>query len=322
MSSKPKVLFDHTQASVTQPTKKPSVLFGTAQALLPKSTAPKILTGGVLRQRLPCSIDDLQKLNPSAEADTLAAALRIIHSINLDDPHFEDIVRFGEDLQIEHGQMTETALNIANNEHVTQVQTVLNQLFGIIKHLDPEQVFANKQPSTVRKLTNLIVPKATPRQVFDVYYPQLMACIEQVKQREQTLIELDTTLSKLKSRHTKLLHQMVCYIIAANFTVQYIRQNQLNRTEHYNAQANALEHRANSLLETQTALHMSQTTHDVLTEHLHALNTTISTVLHQDLPVFYTAYTAALMAKPNQNSRMSLRRIYLKLIEHLNGEKI
>ena len=309
---------------ITQPTKKPSVLFGTAQELLPKSTTPKVLADGVLRQRIPCRIDDLQAQNPSTKIDILTSALRIIHSVNLDDPHFEDIVRFGEDLQVEHGQMSGTELNIANNEQIAHGQETLNRVLKIIKQLDPEKVFDHEQPSTLKKLAGLIAPKASPSKVFGEYYPQLLTCVEQLKQHEHTLMTASTALSTIKPRYTQLMNETMGYIIAADFMANYIRRNPMGKApqEHYNAQANALEHRATSLLNTQTTLTIGHHTHDVLAEHLNMLKVTINNVLHEDLPLFYTAYTTALTAKqPNTSAFASLRRIYLKLIEHLNGEK-
>ena len=84
----PKVLFgdqgeDQPRSPASPPV--PVALFGTPKAMLPKSTAPKVIVGGVPRERMKCGTDELSALDPKASARVLANALRLINTLKLDD---------------------------------------------------------------------------------------------------------------------------------------------------------------------------------------------------------------------------------------------
>ncbi|TDR27745.1 hypothetical protein [Hydromonas duriensis] len=306
--------------------KRPKIPFGEPSIIPAKSKAPKILAGGIQRQRISCDISDLKKIDPTAHIAKLLNALQLINSINLDDPYFEDIVYFGAALQKEHGVITETELAVANQSTLSKTQDILTSILKTLTQLNPEQVFLDKKESIVKNLSKLIFLKPSARQVFDKYYPILLEQLECLKTSMALLRQDSLRLKELKSRYQSLPEEIAVHLIAANFIIQYLTQlNQGNLKEHYIAQLNTLDTRTSSLLSTQASVEMALLTNEVLSNNLNCVLATAQALIDEDLPAFYSAYTAALTITQQKTSTTQatlepLHRIYLNLIQKLQGE--
>lgn len=315
----PKVLFgDQGEEQPRSPASPPVpvTLFGTPKAMLPKSTAPKVIVGGVPRERIQCSTDELSALDPKASARVLANALRLINTLNLDDAHFDDVVRFGAELQTEHGAITEAELAIANHPSIQQAQTAFADVLAIFESLDPDVLFADRTPSLIETLGQWIAPKPPAAMIFRENYVRLLKRIGELKTHGLVLANAADSLGALKPRYAALADRLAAATLAANFIVGRLRESLAEGPlqAHYSAQIDSLELRCASLLSTCTTLEMGRLTHDVLRRNLSALANASNSVLEENLPAFNTAYTAALTSRqPSGNALTSVRGIYKKL---------
>lgn len=301
--TQPRILFgayengppDEASGSEAEPKRQPTVLFGTPLDQLPKATEPKLLSGGTVRRRIPCTTADLQGLDVSATERVVAQALRLVQAVNLDDQHLEDIVRFGAQLQAEHAAITEAGLLIANDPSL-QHEQLLVRMLGLLGDLHPEKVFASKGLSLAQALRNLAGPLRPPHEVFEAIFPQIVDLSQRVQANESALMAIAEKLTGLQERSAVLEERLAAAILAATFIVAYVRGQQFcaKTGAHYTAQADALESRLVSLLTTQTHLEVGRMTTGSLSTHVNGLIGASGEMLREDLPALYTAYTAAL----------------------------
>ena len=327
MSPQPKVIFPQYKSTALAPDAKPAsdaiaqpnVLFGQAHVLSPKSSTPKIINQGVLRQRMPCTLEALKTIQPSADEAVLTAALHIVNSVNLNDAYIEDVVLFGEHLQIAHNEITEQTLAIANDRNQGETQDLLLQALRTIQHLNPDEAFTRPSTSLLSALKQRISPKPAPQVLFDAHYPQLLTLTEQLKNKGYLLTQKMSALNALKLRYSPLSKSIDAHVIAAQYMINQLRNAQSHTPINPLVQMDVLTQRLNSLLTTQTTLALGIHTHDVLASHMQALNATLHNVLHEDLPAFHTAYVAAL-SSANTTTLLPLQHSYQKLFNTLNGE--
>lgn len=345
MPKQPKVLFGHTSqaqhlpsapavrtlasthTASTSNTPAPKVPFGQAHTPSINSHTPKVLAGGIARQRIPCTIEQLRQLQTNANMATLLNAQQLVNSINLDDAHFDDVLQLGTDLQIEHGRITEAELAIANRPTLAQARTCLTAILGHLKALDPEQVFLDEKTGILNTLTRLVLLKPSAQLIFDKHYPQLQTLIAQLQQHIAALKNDCLTLSALLPRYDALAQNLESTLIAAQFMLQHLQQQPLDSPlqRHYQSQADALATRTNSLLSTQTTLGVSRLTHASLLSNLEAMLNTCRSLIEEDLPAFYSAYTTALtLAQAKHSVQAStldpIRQMHHKMTEKLQGE--
>ncbi len=331
MSNRPKVLFGGNagtgRAGTPQPepaasAPAPVVPFGTPKALMPRSTAPKVLAGGVLRERLRCSTADLRALDPKAGPAVLAQALRMINALNVDDAHFEDVVRFGAELQAEHGAITDVELALAQHASIQQAQGIHADLLATFEQLDPEALFGSARPSLLKAIGRWAARKPPARIVFNENYARLLQRMAELEPHERELAQAADRLAALKPRYAALTERIAGATLAANFIVGTFTQNPVAGPlqAHYAAQIEALESRAASLLATRATLEMGLRTHELLGRNLRALAGIRSRMLEEELPAFNAACTAALTSpQPSASALLALRGLYGKLIHTLKG---
>ena len=328
MADQPKVLFTGTAAGDTQsrPAQAPApvVLFGGAAAPALASNGPKVVAGGVLRQRIPCSAVLLGALDPAASPAVLAKALRMVAGVNLDDSHFGDIAYFGAQLQAEHGAMAEVELAIANHASIQQAQGALADILAIFRRLDPAMLFPTRAPSFFEALRQrLMPPKRAGNLLFNEDYLQLRQRIGALKAHGDALDEAAGQLTALAPRYAALVDDLAAAVLAARFIVAHVHEIPAEHPlqAHYAAQASALETRVSSLLATRATLEMGHLTHRLLDQSLRALTSTTHGVVDEELPAFHTACTAALTSRHlSPEALAALQGVYERIIRTLKGE--
>lgn len=307
----------------------PKVLFGSPTPPTPKGNAVKVLFGGEIRRRIPCTVAELQKLDASATKAFLDRALRIVEGVNLDDRHFDDVVRYGADLQAEHGALMESELALAQDEALVSGQTLSARALALFEKLDPDTVFAIKGKSFIEAIQSLAVPARSAERVFGEQYPKLLSLVEELKKQEPRLIEAANKLAALSPRYTSLIERIAGYVLAARFIAGYVRTKEWNEGEraHYASQADALETRAASLLATQVTLEAGRLTHEMLQAGAQSLVDAGRGLSEENLPAYQTAFAAAI-AKARQGpvSRDAswlkpLRDIHARILKKLNPAK-
>ncbi|MEO8002279.1 MAG: hypothetical protein ABI644_10415 [Arenimonas sp.] len=302
----------------------PKVLFGTPKALLPISTEPKVIADGVLRERIRCTVMELSALDPRANSATVARALQLVNMLNLDDAHFDDVVRFGGELQAEHGAITEIELAIANHKSIQEAQVIFSEVLALFESLNPDVLFKVRKPSLIQVLRQWFTRKTVADIVFSENYARLLNRIDELKVHESALTEAASRLAALKPRYQVLAERIASAILAANFIVDKFRKEPVTGSlqSHYTSQIDALEQRATSLLSTRATLEMGLLTHAVLSQNLHALANTSNGMLEENLPAFNTAYTAALTSRQPSGSKLTaLKGMYKKMFVLLKERK-
>ncbi len=287
--------------SKTPPDKKQveaKILFGSSTPPTPKSTRPRVLFSGKVRKRIPCSIEDLAKLDAAADQELLARALRIVEGVNLDDMYFDDVVRFGAGLQAEHGAITEGGLVLSQDKVLTLAQTLVAKILALFEELNPDTVFAVKANSLFEALKSLWTPPRSIEDILAYHYPNMLFLARKLKGLEPDLVQVQDKFSALTSRYNSLDDKIAAYILAANYIAQYVRSadwDKINKA-HYASQADALETRAASLLATRVTLKAGLFTQEVLQTSAQALVGSSRGLLEESLPAFQTAYTVAIAA--------------------------
>lgn len=334
--ARPRVLFPADAPSRTprEPgpgeQRRPGVPFGTPQPPAPKGGAPKIIGDGSVRQRIPCSLDDLQSLDPTVSPGTTAQALRIVASTNLDDAHFDDVLRFGAELQAEHGAIAEQELAIASAPVLHQGQGLLARVIGFLGDLDPERVFGIRRGRLASTIRIFLEPARTPRDIFATTYPQLLAAARELQGLETALLALFADLSNLGRRYAALTERIASHILAANFIAQYARDAMTNDGQrgNYLSQADALTTRVSSLLGTQTTVEMGRLTNEALRGNVQALIDASRGMIEEDLPAFHTVYTAAFSAASGDPAASAesdwfqpVRDVHARLVRKVKGDQ-
>lgn len=303
----------------------PGVLFGSPQPPTLKGEGPKVIASGAIRRRIPCSAADLQRLDPTATAAVVGRALRIVEGMNLDDAHFEDVLRFGSDFQAEHGAIAERALALANDPALQQGQEALVSMVRLFGLLDPERVFASGRPGLADTLKGLLEPPRPPRELFAATYPELLALAQRLQGLEPQLVALLGGLRDLARRYSTVASGIVSYVLAARFIVHFVREYLVTdgRQEHYRSQVEALETRTTSLLTTRATVEVGCLTNDVLCGNVQTLIDAGRGMLEEDLPAFHTAYTAALtatVATADASWLQPARDVHARVIQRLKGD--
>lgn len=307
----------------------PKVLFGSPTLPKPKGSDVKVLFGGEIRRRIPCTVAELQKLDASATKASLDRALRIVEGVNLDDRQFDDVVRYGADLQAEHGALMESELALAQDEALVSGQTLSAKALALFEELDPDTVFAVKGNRFLEAIKSLAVPARSAEKVFGEQYPKILSLVEELKKQEPRLIEAANKLAALSPRYTSLIERIAGYMLAARFIAGYVRAKEWNEGEraHYASQADALETRVASLLATQVTLEAGRLTHEMLQAGAQSLVDAGRALSEENLPAYQTAYAAAL-AKARQGAMSRdtswlepLRDIHARILRKLNPAK-
>lgn len=307
----------------------PAVPFGAPKPQPPKDQRPKVIGAGTLRRRIPCSIADLQGLDAAVAPAIARQALYLIERTNLDDEHFDDVLRFGAELQAEHGAVAEAELTLANDAFFQQGQTALARMIQLFGDLDPQRVFAERQPALIDKLKSMIDPPRPPNDIFGERYPSLLSLAQELKTLEPQLLRHAQRVTALGARYRALTERIASHVLAATFLVRYLRDHPVTdgRQAHYATQADVLETRATSLLATRATIEMGSLNNQVLQESAQILIAAGRGMLEEDLPAFHTAYTAALTAAAQSRTAVtsttsfqSVRDVHARVMRKMQGE--
>jgi hypothetical protein len=328
----PKVLFQESAApepvAAAKATGQPKVLFGAPRAPAPKGDRPRVLAAGEVRRRISCGVTDLQNMDADATEAVAKAALRIVDATNLDDHYFDDVVRFGASLQAEHGRLTERELAIVSSEAVAAGRRLAAELVQRLTELDPDRVFAVRGGflDTVKALT----ASRDPAGLFSRLYPEVRALAMELDGLAPDIAVASSQVRDIGKIYKALSNRLAAHILAGRFLIHHIGGLQLpdpERQAHYASQAEALETRTSSLSATKATIEMSIWTVAAVSDEIKALASAAEGLLQEDLPAWHAAYSAALTAARNAQSREQdatrapLRNVHTRILGKLRLER-
>ncbi len=278
--------------------KKPVILFGTPTAPSAKSDRPKIVAAGEPRHRIPCTIADLQALDADAPHEVLAEALQAVNGVNLDDHHFEDVVRFGAALQSEHGRLAESQLVLVSDDALAAAREAWLELIGRLEKLDPARVFDARAGALgpVRRLFGGGLTKPS----FEQEYSRIKALSQSVEASQPAIEDCVQALDGLSHRYATLSRSLKAHILACRFIVAHIDSSadeDRDRAAHYRSQRDALVARETSLSATAAGLESGRQTLAVLARGLDDFGLSGSGFTREELPAWHAAFSAALLAR-------------------------
>ncbi len=278
--------------------------------------------GGDVRKRLPCTRQDLQQLAGTAAPAVIDKALNLVASVNLDDRHFEDVVRFGAQLQSQHGALMEKELAFMQNPELAQAQGLHAQILRAIEAADPDLLFSSQNRGLRGALKSLGLGRADPEDIFTAQFGKLAALAQDLKKREPALSALDHQLAKLAAQFDHLLIEVQAHILAANFITAHVRKHHADRpdADHYVLQANTLENRVGSLLATRLSLESGRVTHNLLGDAVHGMLHAGHELMEEGLPAFHTAFVTAITharLTPDTSHLQHLRIAFSNILKQL-----
>lgn len=298
--------------------KKPAILFGTPKAPSARSDRPKILAAGKPRNRIPCTLKDLQALDEGAPRPVLAEALQAVNGVNLDDHYFDDVVRFGAALQSEHGKLTEAELDLVSSDALTSVKATYLELVERLEKLDPQSVFAVK-PGRLKTIQQFFQGGMTERD-FELEYSKIKALSQSLEASMPVIDGFVETLNRLSRRYAALSQAIMAHVLACRFIVNYIDtsiRDDRDLTTHYQSQRDALVNREASLSATGATLDVGRQTLKVLTHSMDELGLSGTNFTREELPAWYAAFSAALLARRLNSQDSGIFEAVLDAHRHL-----
>jgi hypothetical protein len=310
-------------ADVAEAPAGPSVLFGSPRPPTAKGDTPRVLAAGEVRQRIPCTETQLLELEPAAPASVLSQAIRIVDGTNLDDHHFDDVIRFGAPLQAEHGRLAEEELALVDNEALAKGKRLGAELLQHLADLDPEDVFALR--SGVRQAIRVLATGGRdPGELFSRLYPRIRALAKELDSLAPDIAAVVERLRGIGARYVTLDRNLAAHVLAGRYLVRHVGTRQFpdrERQAHFASQADAIETRVASLMATQATAQVGRRTLEVVARNVDALAGFGEGLLREELPAWHTAYSAALMAARSSNGGpetvSSLRDIHARILARL-----
>jgi hypothetical protein len=301
------------------------VLFGTPTAPTPNSSDPRILFGGEVRMRLPCTREDLQALDAAATRNVIDKAIAIVASVNLDDRHYDDVVRFGAQLQAEHGALMEQELALTQDQALVQGQVLNTKMLSAIEAADPDVLFTSKAKGIRAALKAFGFGTSDPETVFNAHYGKITALAQDLKVLDPELSATSKKLKLLSPKFDRLITHIQAHILGANFIINYARSNFSTRHDaaHYLSQADTLESRIASLLTSRLSLEAGRVTHNLMADATHAILQAGRELVEESLPAFHTSFVAAIAhiklsnANPDPKLLHQLRCTYINILNTL-----
>ncbi|NKJ76294.1 hypothetical protein ELI00_19915 [Rhizobium ruizarguesonis] len=327
----PKVLFPESAspeiAAPSRPPAEPRILFGSPQAPTLKGDTPRVLAAGEVRRRIPCSVAALLEIDANAAASLASMALRIVDGTNLDDHHFDDVVRFGASLQTQHGRLAESELALVDSEVLARGKRLSAELLQRLGDLDPDRVFAVRG-GVLRAIKALAAPR-DPAGLFSQLYPEVQALAKELDALAPEIVIIAKGLRAVGKGYATLDRNLAAHILAGRFLVHYVSGLQLSdheRQAHYASQAEAIETRTVSLAATKATIEVSTRTVAAVARHVDALGHAAEGLLQEELPAWHAAYSAALTAARTAQSPAQagagapLRGIHARILGKLKSE--
>lgn len=312
-------------AAPAKPPAGPAVLFGMSRPPTARGTGPRVLASGEVRQRIACTQASLQEIDAAAPPPVVSQALRIVEGTNLDDHHFDDVVRFGAALQSEHGRLAEQELALVENETLAQAKRLGAELLQHLADLDPETVFTMR--GGVLKAIKALATGRDPGEVFTRLYPRVQILAKELDALAPDITAIAERLRSFGARYGSLERNLAAHVLAGRFLVRHVGTLQLpdrERQAHFASQAEAIETRIASLMATKATVEVGLRTLQAIAGNIDALAWCGEGLLREDLPAWHTAYSAALLAARSSKGGMqavsSLRDIHARLLTKLRSK--
>ncbi|MBB4570743.1 hypothetical protein [Rhizobium leucaenae] len=319
----PKILFGERapteEADPENPGGKPRVLFGSARQPAAKGTLPRIVAGGEARRRIECNISRLREIEPDAAEAVLRNAIRLVEGTNLDDHHFDDVVRFGASLQENYGRLADEQLALAGDDTLATVKRLSGDLLQHLDQLDPALVFAPQRG--IGGILRAITLREDPQTLFARRYGEIVEITRELKDRLPEISRLLDTINSLRNKYKSLENGLAAHVLAARFLVRHIATHTYENSvveKHYTAQADALEARIAALSATAASVAIG---HQMINSiHIVVAGTErfASDLINEELPAWKTTYSAALMARASDAHAAAtnlprLKQIHIRL---------
>jgi hypothetical protein len=298
----------------------PKVPFGAARPPRPHEAGPRVVGSGIVRRRIPCTIEELRALDPTAPETVLRQALRAVDAVNFDDHEFDDVVRFGAFLQEQHGRLAEDQLGLAGDERLDDAKRVSGDLLAQLGELDPDRLFARD-----RGLLGNVKAALTRSSEVESFRERSAGVISKarlMKERKQDFVELERRANILEKKWSTLAVGVDAHLLAGRFLVQHVEEHPLPDPEaaaHHRSQKDALETRLGSLAATAASVALGKRILETMISTISGARTFADDMVDSDLPAWQTACAAALVAKSEGRSfdASVIQRYYEALVNTL-----
>lgn len=319
--SSPRVLFGNGVRSAGSAA-GPRVLFGSPAPARTPSDGPRIVGNGVLRHRLTCSPADLRLIDPEASAGVVKAALRIVDGVNLDDHEFDDVIRFGGQLQQRHGQLAEEELALADDPLLAEAGRLSADLLEHLTALDPERLFPTGK--SLLDGFRASMSGTTPDELFRRHASEIARIGKLLADRASGFLELERSARSLSERGEALSRGLDAHLLAARFVAHFIETHvpdDAHLTKHYGSQKDAIESRISSLAATSASTLVGARTLEAIVASIAEARSFAGELVERDLPAWRTSVAAALAARAQEPSRAvdlsAIRKHYAQLLTKL-----
>ncbi len=292
-----------------------------------KTAGSKILFGAKPRTRIPCTLPELKALEAEASNGVLKQAMKVVERVNLDDMYFEDVIKFGAELQAEHAEITERDLELARESALPEAHRLHVEILAKLRDLNPSKVFGLNENMLQRLWRRLFGGGLTVAQVFAQHYPQVEALATALDALEPTLADQLSGLAALSQRYDQLNVEISGYILAVRYIYGYIYGDEMppEKRALYISHIDAIMDRQDSLRITQVTLTSGQLNTALSIKNMERLMAAGRRLLDQNLPSFQTAYSVAIAAKrraagQDKSWLRGLRDSYNQISDTLKGE--
>lgn len=326
-ATRPRVIFGRGGTDRPAPASReprPSNPFGAADTAPARREGPRVVAGGQVRRRVPCTAVDLMLLDAGAFETVVEAGARIVEGINLDDGGGA-LRRFGAGLQDRHAALAEEALAASDDGASDSVRDCLARTIAHLRALDPDILFGPRDGGFLDALRSLAAPPSDPAAAFGEGYPALRASADALREALRRLDASAARLRDLAARGDRLDADLHAHVLAARFLVRHVRNDTTAGDARWSA-ANALEARLPSLEATRATLATGRASLAAAAASAESLADAASGVLDVDLPAWHTAYAAALAAvrsaRPDIGaSLVALRAAHRRTLGRLDRER-
>lgn len=298
----------------------PKIPFGAAHVPRTLDEGPRIISGGVVRRRISCTVTELRILDPAAPDSVLHQALRVVDAVNLDDHEFDDVIRFGASLQEQHGRLAEDQLALAEDERLDEAKRLSADLLARLSELDPKRLFSVDQGLFAG--VKAALSRSTEAETFRERSANLILAARLLKERREDFVQIERRATLLKKKWTALAAALSAHILAGRFLVRHIDEHPLPDPEavrHYRSQRDALETRLGSLAATAASVALGERVLETMISTIGGARTFAGDMVDSDLPAWQIACAAALVAKSEGRSidASVIHRHYEKLVKTL-----
>lgn len=303
---------------------RPAVRSGEADRPAPTPDRPRVVAGGQVRRRLPCTPLDLWVLDPLAPDPIVGAALRVVEGLNLDEDPADAVARFGRALQEEHARLGEEALAQARGATADEARALIGRLLDLLRGLDPDAVLGIPGPGILGALMALAEPPPDPRAVFHARHPDLRAAAASLEGVGRRLAAEAECLRVLGERLDGLDRRIHAHVLAARFVVDRVRATPDDGR--LGPLVDALEAKVRGLSAARGSLDAGRRALAASRDRSSALVAAIGRMADEDLPAWRTAYAAALLpASPRDAGRRAaldgLRAAHARITTNLEAER-